>query len=420
MDEALETWAALSAFENFDGFSGTTLKREGPRAPRGALAGGGSPQCGQHRLSGAPDTGPSRNAFKCGRTEYNFENRRSDQQGARSHRPRPPRRSGAARTLSPRKSTNISNRFRWVKHRSVSSSRPDYFRIKRVPIGSRSRRDFFAHAPPRTQSLIAGGFAEAANLQEFVFFVNDFATVTSGIDLVSTYATELFGGETLFTAVFNFTNTELTDFESETIDEDRRSSLERGLPETRWNIGVSHAADLFTVSSRLSYYGSYWDREDARNWASVTLGDADLSPMYELYAGKALLDLEVGVPLDMGLTLSVGAQNLLNTYPDKHPLAAGGTGNDYGQFGPFGFKRLLLLCAHELQLGLELAPASPRGGRKPRWPRGAVRGGGGPEVVTHLRPPPRGGSGRCRFSAGRRSPHPNPARASGPSRPAAK
>ncbi len=37
------------------------------------------------------------------------------------------------------------------------------------------------------------------------------------------------------------------------------------------------------------------------------------------------------------VTLSVGAQNLLNTYPQINPRAAEGTGNYYGQFSPFGF-----------------------------------------------------------------------------------
>ena len=325
-DEAWNLGGALR-FENFDGF-GTTLN--GKVSARVALS-------QTVALRGAVSTGfraptpGQQNAFNV-TTEYDFDLGDLINNGTIPSTS-PPALLREGTDLEPEKSTNIS--IGSVVNTGPFIFTADYFRIDvsdRLTITKN-----FSLTPAETQSLIAGGFAEAANLQSFRFFVNDFATLTQGIDLVSTYATELLGGQTLFTAVFNFTNTELTDFTSETINEDRRSSLERGLPETRWNIGVSHAADLFTVSSRLSYYGAYWDREDARNWASVTLGDANLSPRYELYAGKALVDLEVGVPLDMGLTLSVGARNLLNTYPDKHPLAAGGTGNDYPQFGPFGF-----------------------------------------------------------------------------------
>ena len=167
--------------------------------------------------------------------------------------------------------------------------------------------------------------------------MNDFATRTQGIDLVSTYQTPALGGSTEFSAVFNYTDTKVTTFTSETIDADRRSALERGLPKTRWNVAVNHTGSRWTLRTRLSLYGSYWDREDARAWADDMLGDPDLSDQYELYSGKGLLDTEVGFLLVNGVTVSLGAQNILNTYPDVNPLAASGTGNYYGPFSPFGF-----------------------------------------------------------------------------------
>ena len=103
------------------------------------------------------------------------------------------------------------------------------------------------------------------------------------------------------------------------------------------NVAASHTSDRWTLRARLSFYGSYWDREDARAWAADTLDDPDLSYRYNLYSGKGLLDLEVGVPVVNGMTFSVGGQNILNTFPDVNPLAASGTGNYYGQFSPFGF-----------------------------------------------------------------------------------
>ena len=57
---------------------------------------------------------------------------------------------------------------------------------------------------------------------------------------------------------------------------------------------------------------------------------------YPLYAGKPLLDLESGFPFGDGVTLSIGARNVLNTHPEDHPRASG-DGNRYGTFSPFGF-----------------------------------------------------------------------------------
>ena len=123
----------------------------------------------------------------------------------------------------------------------------------------------------------------------------------------------------------------MTEFGEEHIDRDRIAALTVGLPRMRWNMGVNHAADRWTLMTRLHYYGSYWDREDARS----ALGGA-MSYLYPQYSGKPLVDLEVGFPFS-DFTLSVGAQNIFNTYPDENPGAVDGVGNRYGQFGPFGF-----------------------------------------------------------------------------------
>ena len=40
------------------------------------------------------------------------------------------------------------------------------------------------------------------------------------------------------------------------------------------------------------------------------------------YAGKGLFDIEFGIPMGDAVTLSVGAQNLLNTYPPRVGVGA--------------------------------------------------------------------------------------------------
>ena len=128
-------------------------------------------------------------------------------------------------------------------------------------------------------------------------------------------------------------NNALTRFNEEHINADRIAALTLGLPKTHWNVGVTYGADRWSLMARVHFYGTYWDREDARG----ALGE-DLSYQYPLYPGKPLVDLEAGFPFgDNGVTLSVGAQNVLNTYPDEHPGAFESNGNRYGQFGPFGF-----------------------------------------------------------------------------------
>ena len=206
----------------------------------------------------------------------------------------------------------------------------DYFRINVDDRLWLTRN--YSLTPAEVTSLVADGIVEAENLAAFRFFVNDLSTRTQGIDIVTTWTPLAIGGRTTFSGIYNFTDSAITDASTEHIDEDRIAALTLALPRTRWNIGVNQTENNWTLMARLHYYGSYWDREDARG----ALGNA-MSYLYPLYSGKPLVDLEVGFPFN-DVTLSVGAQNIFNTYPDEHPGAVdGGNGNRYGQFGPFGF-----------------------------------------------------------------------------------
>ena len=182
------------------------------------------------------------------------------------------------------------------------------------------------------QTLLAEGIAEAQNFPVFRFFLNDFSTTTQGIDLISTLAV----GSTTFSAVFNYTDTAIKNVEADTaIDEFRIYTLEQGLPKTRWNLTVNHTAARWSLLARLSYFGEFWDSEDARN--ANDLGAVSESGLYPAYSGKALLDVELGIPLVSGATLALGVQNVLNTYPEVNKNGADTVGNQYGQFSPFGF-----------------------------------------------------------------------------------
>ena len=205
----------------------------------------------------------------------------------------------------------------------------DYFRIAVSDRLTITRN--YTLTPGEVSSLLADGIAEAGNLAVFRFFVNDFSTRTQGIDVVSTWTPPEIGGRTTFSAIFNYTDTAVTEFSEEHFDADRVTSLTLALPKVRWNAGVNYAADRWSLMGRLHFYGQYWDREDAR----AARGTA-MSYLYPLYSGKPLLDLEVSFPFD-DVTLAIGAQNLFNTYPDEHEGAFSGVGNRYGQFGPFGF-----------------------------------------------------------------------------------
>ena len=205
----------------------------------------------------------------------------------------------------------------------------DYFRINLLDRLTLTKN--YTLTPGDVAALVANGAEYAESLTSVRFFVNDLSTRTQGFGVVAKWTPKALGKRTMFTGAFNFIDTAVTEFTEEHFDANRITSLRLGLPRTRWNAAVSHVADQWTLKARLHFYGSYWDRGDARS----ALGAA-MSYLYPLYSGKPLLDLKVGFPFD-DVTLDVGAQNLLHTYPDENPRAVEGVGNRYGQFGPFGF-----------------------------------------------------------------------------------
>ena len=229
--------------------------------------------------------------------------------------------------LQPEKSISYSGGA--VIERGPFTFTADYFRIDiddRVALSQEIKL-----TEPEILTLLAEGIPEARNFPVFRFFLNDFSTTTQGIDLISTLAV----GRTTFSGVFNYTDTAIKNVESSVIDEFRINTLERGLPVTRWNFTVNHDAGSWSLMGRLNYFGSFWDSEDGRN--AKDEGFVDESWLYPAYGGKVLLDLELGVPLGEHVNLAVGAENLLNTYPDVNMYGAQTVGNQYGQFSPFGF-----------------------------------------------------------------------------------
>ena len=85
----------------------------------------------------------------------------------------------------------------------------DYFRIDvsdRIGITSN-----FTLADAEIDGLLAEGIDSARDLRTFRFFTNAFATASQGVDLVSTFTPLALRGNTTISAVFNYTDTEVTD-----------------------------------------------------------------------------------------------------------------------------------------------------------------------------------------------------------------
>ena len=221
---------------------------------------------------------------------------------------------GGGPALKPENSVNLSGGV-VVKMGAVSAT-IDYFNIT-VEDRLTVSQDF-ALSDEQKQQLIAEGLTSAAGLQEFRFFTNDFDSATNGIDLVVSAPV----GSGMLSLAYNYTSSEVTDHNPDILDDLRLRELEENLPKQRGNLTLTQAlTDRLSGLGRASYYGEWYDSEDDQT-----------------YSGKVLFDLETSISFGDGMSaLAIGAQNILNTYPDEHEKAADRTGNQYSQFSPFGF-----------------------------------------------------------------------------------
>ena len=215
--------------------------------------------------------------------------------------------------LTPEKSTNFSIGF--VVDMGNTVVTVDYFGIDVKDRMSLSQ-DFVLTDTER-QQLIAAGITSASNLVEYVFFVNDFETETRGVDVV--LSTGVWEGE--LSLGYNYTDTEVTQFSPATIDDVRIQELQEGLPRHRATITLTQPMlDRWNLLGRGRYYSSWYDSEDSQT-----------------YGNEFIVDFEVSYSLTDRITLTAGAQNVFDNYPDENLTAAATTGNKYGQFCPFGF-----------------------------------------------------------------------------------
>ncbi|MCY3789480.1 MAG: TonB-dependent receptor [Gemmatimonadetes bacterium] len=163
------------------------------------------------------------------------------------------------------------------------------------------------------------------------FFTNSVNTSTSGVDLVASYSAALGAGALSLSAAANFTQTsvdeimipegliaaferandrqataeERTAIEGLLFDREARNRLEDALPRTKVSVSARYSQDAFSALVRATNYGPVEYKPNNP--------DND-----ETFSAKTLLDVDVSYQMLPGLRLSVGATNLLNTFPDEH------------------------------------------------------------------------------------------------------
>ncbi|MFZ8143496.1 TonB-dependent receptor plug domain-containing protein [Alteromonas macleodii] len=178
-------------------------------------------------------------------------------------------------------------------------------------------------------TLLEQGINDASSFSEISFFTNDFDTTTEGVDVVANYSMDMMGGETKFSLAYNWTSTEV-DRASDNISDFRIRMLEDNLPAVRYSATANHTNGDWRFLARMNYYGSIFEDH------------LDSALPIDRVGSEITFDFEVAYNFTEEFTVTVGAKNAFDEYPDENNTDAGGityaqiAGSAYPTTSPIG------------------------------------------------------------------------------------
>ena len=144
------------------------------------------------------------------------------------------------------------------------------------------------------------------------FFTNAIDTRTTGIDIVAEYSTVAIGGTLDLTALLHWNKTEVTDRRSQSpilsptqlFDDSQVTLIEEGQPGARHMLQAVWSRGIFDGTLRANYYGS-------------VAGEGFTPGFKQTWDGATLFDFALGFQVGEKVRLTLGSNNVLDTYPDK-------------------------------------------------------------------------------------------------------
>ncbi len=209
--------------------------------------------------------------------------------------------------LEPEESKNLS--LGAVFRQGGFTASVDYYRIEvdnRFAVSPN-----FTVTPALRAQLVAAGIPGADSLTTVSYFTNSFDTRTQGVDVVGSWRGQVFGGRAGVTAAWNWNDTKVTRSKLTEVSRLARINLEDGLPQNAANVSFDYAKGRFSGLIRARWSGEWTDAQ--------ANGTADL---IQNFSGKTLVDLSVSAQLIDAIKLTVGAENLFDTYPDEATFQA--------------------------------------------------------------------------------------------------
>ncbi len=164
------------------------------------------------------------------------------------------------------------------------------------------------------QALQAAGVAGAESIGGVFFFQNSFDTTTQGFDLVATKTFDWSLGSTVVTASFNYNDQEFDSDPSEVLNEEDTFDFINNDPNVRGIVTARHTVEDWHFLVRANYYGSY---ENAN------------AGLVQEFDPEIFMDFEAGYQLTDNWSVSLGARNAFDNFPDRGVIGDASFGRIY-------------------------------------------------------------------------------------------
>ena len=247
-----------------------------------------------------------------------------------------------AKPLNPEKSTNFGVGLTAKPMHGLTLT-VDYYNIKvrnRIFITENftvTQADL--NASPALNTIFGG--TPGGNVS---YFTNGLSTLTRGVDVVASYFTPVMDGNLNLTLAYNHNANKVTSANANVIDGAQVADIKNLAPHDVAHLTANYTQGPWSLTGRENYYGSWVDAVDYGNSAGTA--GANGGPL-QRFGAKATTDLDVTYTFAKQFALTLGANNLFNTYPSKlnsnsqqiYPITGGGAdGQVYPRLGgPFGF-----------------------------------------------------------------------------------
>jgi iron complex outermembrane receptor protein len=187
-----------------------------------------------------------------------------------------------------------------------------------------------------------------ANANRAAFFANAINSETKGVDLVVTYSTKLGMGTFRGDLAGTWSGTtrvgpikasaKLAGKENIYFSEASRIYLERSVPRQKLNLSLSYNIRRFNVFVKNVYFGP--------------VEEATTTVIYQQeFDAKVITDIAAGFKITKEVKLSIGANNLLDVYPEEVALAGNKSNNQFiysRRATQFGFNGRFIFARVEL------------------------------------------------------------------------